>query len=115
MLSALTIQNFRGFESAEVENFANINLIVGTNGSGKSALLEGIYLASAASPQAASQINGLRGLQLALPPYPSQEQFDSIWTYLFRNQDSQKPILLSLVTGSGAPDPRARDREDREM
>ncbi len=44
MLRNLSIQNYRIFKDFHVDNLASVNLIVGTNNSGKTSLLEAIYL-----------------------------------------------------------------------
>ncbi len=44
MIDNLTIQNFRLFESLEIQGITRVNLIVGKNNAGKSALLEAFYL-----------------------------------------------------------------------
>lgn len=44
MLQSIHIQNFRCFEDFKAEGFERINLIGGKNNSGKSCLLEGVYL-----------------------------------------------------------------------
>lgn len=44
MLRDLTIQNYRSFKNFHVEDLARVNLIVGMNNSGKTSLLEAVYL-----------------------------------------------------------------------
>ena len=44
MLASLTLSNFRGFQSLEIQRFARVNLIGGVNNAGKTGLLEAIYL-----------------------------------------------------------------------
>ena len=44
MLRNITIENYRLFEKFQLEGLTQINLLVGTNNSGKSSLLEAIYL-----------------------------------------------------------------------
>src|SRR6476646_3231953 len=44
MLRDLTIQNYRSFKDFHVEDLARVNLIVGMNNSGKTSLLEAVYL-----------------------------------------------------------------------
>lgn len=44
MISDLRIQGFRLFQDFEIHSLARVNLIVGTNNSGKSSLLEAIHL-----------------------------------------------------------------------
>jgi len=42
MLSKVEITNYRGFKSYSMKGLTAVNLLVGKNNSGKSALLEGI-------------------------------------------------------------------------
>ncbi|BAU64000.1 hypothetical protein STA3757_13690 [Stanieria sp. NIES-3757] len=44
MLRTIRIQNFRGFQSFELNNLGRVNLLVGTNNSGKTSVLEAIQL-----------------------------------------------------------------------
>jgi AAA15 family ATPase/GTPase len=44
MLKSLKIENFRGFPSFEMQQLGRLNLIVGTNNSGKTSILEAIQL-----------------------------------------------------------------------
>lgn len=44
MMRSLTINNYRLFENFRINQTARVNLVVGTNNSGKSSLLEAIYL-----------------------------------------------------------------------
>lgn len=44
MLASLTLSNYRGFQSLEIQRFARVNLIGGVNNAGKTGLLEAIYL-----------------------------------------------------------------------
>ena len=44
MLRSITIKNYRCFESFQVDELAPINLIAGANNSGKTSLLEAVYL-----------------------------------------------------------------------
>lgn len=47
-LKTLTLRNFRNFESLDIEFSDSVNILVGDNASGKSNLLESIYMLSAA-------------------------------------------------------------------
>lgn len=44
MLDSLHIRNFRCFEDLQVPSLGHINLIVGKNNTGKSTLLEAVYV-----------------------------------------------------------------------
>ena len=66
MLEQLRVRRFRGFEDLEVDRLRRINLIAGRNDTGKSTLLEAIFLlGSAANPQQAvnSHVVRSRGVE----------------------------------------------------
>ncbi|BAZ14450.1 hypothetical protein NIES4071_62940 [Calothrix sp. NIES-4071] len=44
MLNDLTVQNYRCLKDLHIKDFARVNLLVGMNNSGKTSLLEAIYL-----------------------------------------------------------------------
>jgi len=49
MIEKIQINNFRGIKSGKLQGFRQFNLLVGPNNSGKSAILETLYLASTAT------------------------------------------------------------------
>lgn len=53
MIRDLRIENYRLFRSFALDSLARVNLIVGTNNSGKSSLLEAVYLLSSDDPSLA--------------------------------------------------------------
>ncbi len=60
-LESLKIQNFRGFDNLEMNNFSKVNVLLGENNSGKTSVLEAIFLLSGISnPQLALTINIIR-------------------------------------------------------
>ena len=48
MLTSLFIRNFRGIREGKIDNIGEVNILLGPNNSGKSTILESIYLASTA-------------------------------------------------------------------
>ncbi|MHA1506468.1 MAG: AAA family ATPase [Candidatus Asgardarchaeia archaeon] len=46
-IKSMTIRNFRGIKECSIDEFADVNVLIGRNGSGKSTILESIYLSSA--------------------------------------------------------------------
>ncbi|MCE2654106.1 MAG: AAA family ATPase [Planctomycetaceae bacterium] len=62
MLTRVDIANYRGFKSYRMEGLAQVNLVVGKNNSGKTALLEGLhFLTSGGDIQALAESARRRG------------------------------------------------------
>jgi hypothetical protein len=77
MLTRVEIKNYRGFESYEIQGLSRVNLLVGKNNSGKTALLEGIqFLTSGGDPAVLAEVAEKRGeiiLRRSEPPgYPGR-------------------------------------------
>ncbi len=86
----LTIKNFRGIESLEIQDLKRTNLIVGRNNCGKSSILESFFLLSGMSnPQLPIVIHNLRDMLI---------QNDTDFGYLFHNTDIRQPILIDGKT-----------------
>lgn len=64
MLESIHIRNFRGIGEGSLEGFARINLLIGPNNSGKSTLLEALYLLGTVGKDEGS----LFGLQISKTP-----------------------------------------------
>lgn len=72
MISSLHIEGYRGFEDFSMDGLGRINLLVGTNNSGKTSVLEAIYLLSSAGDPA------------------------SLWKLLLRRGERLPPQLSSI-------------------
>jgi AAA15 family ATPase/GTPase len=63
ILEQLKIKNFRGFDTLDIDGFSKINLFVGKNNSGKTSILESLFLLIGMSnPLLPNNINQFRGL-----------------------------------------------------
>jgi hypothetical protein len=63
ILEHIQISNFRGFDILEIDGFSKINLFVGKNNSGKTSILEALFLIFGMSnPVLPININQFRGL-----------------------------------------------------
>lgn len=83
-----TIDNFRCFEDTKIGPLAKINLITGKNGSGKTALLEAIWLNHGFhNPELGIRVDAFRGLD--------RFRLDEIMLNLFRHFDYNKSITIS--------------------
>jgi AAA15 family ATPase/GTPase len=84
-LESIKIQNFRGFDNLEINNFSKINVLLGENNSGKTSILESVFLLSGISnPQLSLNINLWRGLPVD----------KSVLKYIFNNLEMKnKPVI----------------------
>ena len=89
MLKRLQIRNFRGFNALKIDQLSGINLIAGKNNSGKTSLLEAMFLLSGSgNAQLAVNPNVIRGIE---PGAPLQDPF---WKQLFYNLDMGRHIEI---------------------
>jgi hypothetical protein len=103
MIKAIEIGNFRCFEHLRIDGCRRINVIVGDNGTGKTALLEAIFFALAASPSIGLRYRQQRGLDGSFSGTPRQIE-EALWKDLFFEGHWERPIQIEL-TGDG---PEAR-------
>jgi chromosome segregation ATPase len=61
MIDSIEINNFRCFKKLRIKDCAPINVIVGENGAGKTALLEAVFLTLCGNPQKAALLRQMRG------------------------------------------------------
>jgi AAA15 family ATPase/GTPase len=95
MLEKIEIRNFRCFESITLSNLARVNIVVGPNSAGKTALMEAIFLVSGANPELAFRIKAFRGLNtLALSV--NRTSYEALWKDLFYGFDQSKKITISM-------------------
>jgi AAA15 family ATPase/GTPase len=90
-LKQLTIKNFRGFDSLEIDGFSKINLFVGKNNSGKTSVLEAVFLVLGMSnPMLPNTINQIRGLNTG-----NAKQLRSVFYNL---KDENKPSFTAKMS-----------------
>lgn len=93
MIKSLKINNFRGFESSELKSLKRVNIIVGRNGSGKTALLESLFFLGGLSSELILRLKGWRILpdvQIAM----NVETLDNLFGDYFFDFDTKKTITL---------------------
>ena len=100
MYSSIRIQGYRGLDSFRMEGLGRVNLLVGTNNSGKTSILECIeLLRSAGKPHVLWSIAGRRGELSSVneepggrPPRPPREILDV--SHLFANRELRGAIQI---------------------
>lgn len=106
MIRSIDIRNFRCFEQLKIDSCHRINIIVGDNGSGKTALLEGIFFALGTGPDLSLRFRQQRGLEGTFSGSLRRVE-EAIWRDYFYNRDWNRTISVEL-TGDG---PEARKVE----
>ncbi len=96
MIESVKLQNFRSFQEVSIPDCRLINVVVGDNGSGKTALLEAIFLAAGASPELSLRTRQWRGAERGELSGSREEMFFEIWSDLFHQFTTSKPVLISL-------------------
>lgn len=99
VIDSATLTNFRCFKSTSISNLKRVNIIVGRNASGKTALLEALFLASGQSPELALRIKGWRGMA-AIVLSDQRVAYEALWKDLFFGFDQTKEISISLNSGA---------------
>ena len=91
MLTRLEIRGFRAFDELIVPRLSRINLLTGRNNSGKTTLLEALFLLSGGgNPQMALNANVVRGVNLAAGPAMA----DTFWKPIFTAFDMSRTVEI---------------------
>lgn len=102
MIESLTVRNFRCFQTLRLEGLRRINLIVGRNGAGKTALLEAIRMCIGGTPAIASWMNQVRGGgAIIFQQTATREQFESLWNHLFFKFENERRIVFDRQDSDG--------------
>lgn len=99
MIETIDINNYKCFEKVRVSGCRRVNIIVGDNGSGKTALLEALFMSSGPNPELALRVRNWRGFD-SRPTGASRDDIEeALWGELFHAFDKKRTILIS-TTGS---------------
>jgi hypothetical protein len=97
MIESLEIKNFRCFEKLHLKGLGTVNIVVGANGSGKTSLLESIFLGVGGTPEIVTRLRGWRGLGQLIALTGTRSSYDAIWNDIFFNFDQQRTIEINAV------------------
>jgi hypothetical protein len=96
MVTSIHIRNFRSFNDVKIDDCRRINIIVGDNGSGKTALLEALFLAAGISPELALRTRTWRGYEGGQMSGTHEAVEEALWADLFYRFDTSRPAFISL-------------------
>ena len=90
MFTSVRIQNFRQFRDLKLEGLGQINLITGANDTGKTSLLEALFLLDGPlDPRRTLVMADFRGIGGYSPDAPE------LWEWLFRDRDLRRAAELA--------------------
>lgn len=94
MFKNLRISNFRAFGALEIPALGRINLITGKNNSGKTTLLESLFMLSGAgNPDMGLRVNAFRG-GLEVAQGSMETAAETFLKPLFTNFDMERPVSI---------------------
>ena len=96
MIRTISVENFRCYRSLKIDKCERLNVIVGDNGSGKTALLEAMFLALAASTEVAVRLRQQRGMDGTFGGTTRRIE-QALWGDFFHDYDSANPIKIALA------------------
>jgi hypothetical protein len=99
MITSVEVENFRGIERLSVTGLGRVNLVIGKNNSGKTALMEAVGVATFAE----SAGEQLGSEQLHRMPDANIGDFDRVWRPLFRSEDAERGFSLRATREPGGP------------
>src|ERR1700677_3547386 len=101
MIRSLAVENFRCYKHVEISDLSRLNVIVGKNATGKTALLESVRLALGGTPAVLWSMNQARSVQLFLQQPFTREQWEAIWAPYFFNFETTQNIITRCSNTEG--------------
>ena len=90
MYKTFRVKNFRCFKDLQINDLGRVNLIAGKNNTGKTALMEAMYLhTKPLSPHVLIDLQSTRGLAV------SQDFLPRFWKQFFNQMNSSDPMEIS--------------------
>ena len=99
MIKSFSVENFRCFAKISLSDLRRVNVVVGKNAAGKTALPEAIKLGLEATPSVVPWLNANRGIPFFVPPNVNNEQFQGAFLDFFHRFDPRATIS-TIVTDS---------------
>jgi len=96
MVDSISIRNFRSFRKARSTIAVRVNILVGDNGSGKTALLEALFLAAGVSPELAIRTRSWRGYEGDRMAGSHEDLHQALWADLFHKFETNRTAVIAL-------------------
>ena len=93
MFKQIEIKNFRGIRELKVENLKKFNVFVGDNGSGKTSILDAVYISiNPNNPDLSRKTNTFRNIDEGL------ERLERFWKSFFYNFSSDNNVSINCLS-----------------
>jgi predicted ATPase len=101
MIRTVEIKNFKCFKSLYIRDLKRFNVVVGEGGSGKTALLEAIFLAASANPEIWMRLRQWRGSSNAFRLSGTRASYESLFRDIFFNFEKRRPARIEFSDDAG--------------
>jgi predicted ATPase len=101
MINSFEITNFRCFQYLPPVSLKRFNVLVGDSGTGKTSLIEALFLCAGSSPEIYLRLRTWRGFGPALSLAGTKESFESIFRDLFNDFHQELGAKISCPDTSG--------------
>jgi len=100
MLTKIRFQNFRGFQDLSISPLKRVNLLIGSNGSGKTCVLEGLYLLLANSVEEVAEFPSV--LRIEPGGGGGEDAFENFWKWVFYDRNARSGLRIEARLEDGA-------------
>src|SRR5208282_581848 len=97
MINQVEIRNFRCFRNVKLHGLKRFNFIVGESGTGKTALLEALFLAAAGNPQIWFRLRRWRGLGEGPMQLGVRESYEALFRDMFYGFDQKSGANIRIL------------------
>ncbi len=97
MINQVEIRNFRCFKNIKLNGLKRFNFIVGESGTGKTALLEALFLAAAGNPQIWFRLRRWRGLGEGPMQLGVRETYEALFRDMFYGFDQKSGANIRIL------------------
>ncbi len=98
MIRSIRLERFRGVQEGFIDDLRQVTLLIGRNGSGKSSILEALYMMSACSSPI-DDVRGINKLDYVVNRRGSRGSWDDARNILWYTLDTSSPIIIELNEG----------------
>jgi energy-coupling factor transporter ATP-binding protein EcfA2 len=92
MYERISIQGFRGLKELTIDHLAPISILIGKNGSGKSTVLEALWVHAVPDAPFFGEVDAFRNFEWDLE---APDRSPAPWQHLFYGYELQEPIVIS--------------------